>query len=404
MISKINRIQGVKFSPNGKMCASSAADGSIRIWDLVTGRSLHCFDSEAFSSVGSTGPTPSFLAFHPRNSMLSSVFDGIVKLFDLRDWKLKGETPIHPGGRVGRVSFIDKVDGSTPEIISAYGGGLRIWNCSDQKLINEGGTQLMTPYDSLEMRWGGEVGDMVIDDRDDAEKKVTVASISNDFITIWSTKLNECKKSDDEENLADDTIFLRRSAKDKKSQSNDSDGIEAEKVMDENIMRLVLLRSSFQAKDLSLRLRTLRQLKAQWQKGDVLSCIAWCRRAVDFPQNNEGDLQRSQNTDVVTSPDASAVQLVCHFLRLTDFKTSRSMTLDIAAALLPVLSRILFHCDGQPSQHQLSSVLETAIDFVDAFGAFVLDVVRVGGERLSVDLAGDHRREKGLTCMEEMVS
>src|SRR5262249_3271664 len=78
-------VECVRFSPDGKVLASASTDGTIKIWEIPTGKELRTLtaNSEWVESV----------AFHPDGQMLASgSWDRTVKLWDVATGQLVGSS------------------------------------------------------------------------------------------------------------------------------------------------------------------------------------------------------------------------------------------------------------------------------------------------------------------------
>ena len=71
-----NRVDGVSFSPDGRLLASASLDRTVRLWDVATQRPLATMTGHSDAVVS--------VAFHPQGHMLATAsFDGTARLWDI---------------------------------------------------------------------------------------------------------------------------------------------------------------------------------------------------------------------------------------------------------------------------------------------------------------------------------
>jgi WD40 repeat protein len=112
----------VSFSTDGKSVASGGKDGSIRIWDVNSGRQLNTWP---------TGSAVADIVYMPDGKFIASIGDaGDVQLWQVKTGKI--ERTLGFSGRKG-ISLACSSDGAL--IASAYESGVvRLWDARDGKM------------------------------------------------------------------------------------------------------------------------------------------------------------------------------------------------------------------------------------------------------------------------------
>jgi WD40 repeat protein len=118
----INQVNSVAFAPDGAMVASASHDGTIRLWDAVTGQHIRTLDGHTDRVWG--------IVFSPQTATLASGGeDGTVHMWDAATGKPTRILTGHAGG-VYTVAF--SIDGAT--LASAGDDGtIRLWDAATGK-------------------------------------------------------------------------------------------------------------------------------------------------------------------------------------------------------------------------------------------------------------------------------
>lgn len=110
-------ITSVVFSPNGEFLLSGSEDTTIRLWDTKTGRELHCFN-------GHDDKVSSVAFDREGRLLLSGSYDGTIRLWDL--FKRK-EIRIFKGHKAAVTATVFSPDGRS--ILSGSGDStIRLWD------------------------------------------------------------------------------------------------------------------------------------------------------------------------------------------------------------------------------------------------------------------------------------
>jgi tetratricopeptide (TPR) repeat protein len=103
LVGHAGRTWGLAFGPQGKTLASAGADGTVRLWEVGTGKAVH--------SIAAHSAEAKAVAFDPRGLQVASAsLDGTIKIWECETARQTGSLPGHPGG-VDSIAF--SPDGKT---------------------------------------------------------------------------------------------------------------------------------------------------------------------------------------------------------------------------------------------------------------------------------------------------
>ncbi len=119
-------VKSLAVSADGKRVVSGSDDMTVRVWDLATGKQLHCFEGHT-SSVRS-------VAFSPDGKLVASGSDDRTA----RVWDLEAGRPVCQFDRASdRVNCVAFSASGKSLLTGSCDMDLRIWSIADDKLLRE---------------------------------------------------------------------------------------------------------------------------------------------------------------------------------------------------------------------------------------------------------------------------
>lgn len=143
LIGSSGQVNAVTFSPDGKLVADAGLDGFIRVWNTRTGspvgKPMPCTSAPApsFAPNNPLGANAAAVVFSPGGRMLASAAsDGTVRLWDPATGTLRAEFSNPDVGGFdmnAEAGLAFTRDGKV--LIAAVGGAIRLWNTATGKQI-----------------------------------------------------------------------------------------------------------------------------------------------------------------------------------------------------------------------------------------------------------------------------
>ena len=134
-------VYGIGFHPDGSLCATTDYGGVVQVWDLRTGKSACHFLGHAKRVVCAD--------FSPNGFQLATAGDdGTIKVWDMRKRKQFASVPAH-SGLITQLQFAPELSGhdphqavtSTPSeylASTSFDGTVKLWSSRNWKLLNTG--------------------------------------------------------------------------------------------------------------------------------------------------------------------------------------------------------------------------------------------------------------------------
>jgi WD40 repeat protein len=123
----IGKVCSVAFSPNGMRIASGSADGTIRLWDALTGQPI----GPAFR--GHRGWVASTAPFPHSSRVTSASLDGTVRIWDRQTHHQIGDPLV---SNVEGLIYISVSPDETRIAAATASGSIYLWDTESRKLIS----------------------------------------------------------------------------------------------------------------------------------------------------------------------------------------------------------------------------------------------------------------------------
>jgi WD40 repeat protein len=120
-------VSAIKFSPDGRHCASATKEAFIQVWDIESGTSQKFSDDKDNAGIR-------YLAYNPEGSLLAAGSDdGWIRIFDIKNGKIIARFSAH-SQKIQGLAF--NLDGKLLAS-SSDDSSIKLWRATDWTLVHE---------------------------------------------------------------------------------------------------------------------------------------------------------------------------------------------------------------------------------------------------------------------------
>merc|ERR1711871_1290851 len=141
--------------------------------------------------------------------------------------------------------------------------------------------------------------------------------------------------------------------------------------------------SSYTVSELTQRLATLKTLRAQWEKGDIIQVISLLQVISDEALESNGD--------------ESGLVVLADFLQAIELK-GNGLNLDACVSLLPIFESIISKC--MRIEHVIKAAVNSTTMLLEAFGDLIVQTRAINV--MGVDLSREERLKKCNRCWDSL--